>query len=208
MNQILPCLQKVATIFLLSSGLLPLTGCVTPGINDGKAVEKPVPLPPLPEWPKEEIEVAKIAAAALVMLEPGKFVHLNPQTKTPSFSQDPWVSMSRLEDSTLVSFQRKLQQHCLMPRSGLPSVMEVDWNGGLAKSLTPGHGGWTEYYGNNPSSQGYVEFSRVGLSEDGQQALIYIGHQKHWVEGSGKLLLMENRGLGWKIIDISHLWGT
>ena len=188
--------------------LFALSSCVTDGTTDGGDAQPTATadLPPLPDWPAEEAEVAKTAVRALIPLSEGQFVHALAHTRKPNFKQDPWMTMSRLEETTLISFQRKLNQHCLLPRGGWPTEIEVDFNDEVRQILSR-QTGWAGYYAEYPNSAGHVEFSRVGLSEDGRQAMIYVGYQKHWVEGTGKLLLLQDSGLGWKVIDVSHLWG-
>lgn len=188
--------------------LLALSGCVTDG-TPGGGDDQPragAELPPLPDWPAEEVEVAKVAVRALIPMTEDTFVHALAHTRKPNFTRDPWMTMSRLEETTLISFQRRLNQQCLLPRGGWPAEVEVDFNDQVRQILSR-ETGWTGYYAEFPNSAGYVEFSRVGLSEDGRQAMIYVGYQKHWVEGMGKLLLLQDSGLGWKVIDVSHLWG-
>ena len=195
-------------ILALASGVS-LSGCVTTG-GDPDADAKParVELPPLPELSAEEAEIAVAAIRKVVRLEPGEFLHVSPRIGPPKMRSNPFTDLGLLEESTATDFSRKLNQQCLMPSQGLPGDLIVDWTGEVSGFLQAGQTGWTGYYARNPDSKGHVEISRVGLSPDGGQALVYIGHQEHWVEGSGKLLLLQRSGSGWSVVDSIHLWGT
>ncbi|MEM7011975.1 MAG: hypothetical protein AAF585_10875, partial [Verrucomicrobiota bacterium] len=185
-----------------------LSGCETTG-GGGSSKPKRVALPPLPELSQEETSIALTAAQQFVKLQPGEFVHVNPSVRAPKLRTNPFTNLGVLEDTTANDFTRKLNQDCLMPEGGLASGFDVDWTGEVTGFLTGERGpGWTGYYQSHPQSKGYVEFSRVGISDDGGQALVYVGHQKGWGEGSGRILLLQRSGASWSIVDHVTLWGS
>lgn len=203
-------LTAILTLGLAAA--LTLSGCIGPKGGSGGAKPGPVEfakLPPLPELPDDEVDAALGAIAAVLDLTPGQFVHVNPQLKPASFQQDPYIDLGELEDSTARDFERKLRQACLFPKNTrLPAHAEIDWTGQIASYFGQGGAGWGEYFRDHADSAGYVELSRVGFSSDGNQALIYLGHQRDWTDGSGKLLLLRRQSGGWGLVDEVVLWGS
>lgn len=195
-------------ILALGAGI-GLSGCETTGGGGESAKPTRVALPPLPEMSQEELSIALTGARQFLKLQPGDFVHINPRVRAPKLRTNPFTNLGLLEDTTASDFTGKLRQECLMPERGIPDGFEVDWTGEVTGFLTGERGpGWTGYYEDYPLSKGYVEVSRVGISDDGGQALVYVGHQKGWGEGSGRILLLQRSGASWSINDHVTLWGS
>jgi hypothetical protein len=59
-----------------------------------------------------------------------------------------------------------------------------------------------------PSTVGAIGFSRVGFSQRGDQALIYVSDDRSDGTGAGFLFLLLRSGQGWQIVDSEVLWSA
>lgn len=64
--------------------------------------------------------------------------------------------------------------------------------------------GWDEFYRRHRG--GIYKVSRVGFSDDGQQALVVLGHQTHWTAGHGQLMLLRRKDGAWLCECATNLW--
>lgn len=66
--------------------------------------------------------------------------------------------------------------------------------------------GWDEFYQKYPDSQGAMTLSRVGFNREGDQALVYVGNQSHWLAGAGYYVLLARQDGAWVIQDNVMVW--
>lgn len=67
--------------------------------------------------------------------------------------------------------------------------------------------GWDEFYEIYPNSQGILKLSRVGLNNEVNQALLYVGNQQHWLSGKGYYIFLVKDDKGrWKVKDKLMVW--
>ena len=186
-----------------------LAGCAGNGVDTNGPEPAVVDLPPLPEMPARELDVAVAAVEAMFPADPGKYYHLNPRVVPPKLPGDPFMHFGRLQESTLADFGRKRSQACLAPPGyPYPPYLVLDRTDQVARNVASSEDGWNRYYASNPESQGYLEISRVGLSTDGRQALLYVGRQAGMMDGRGAMLLMEDDGIRWRVVSAVRLWGS
>lgn len=57
--------------------------------------------------------------------------------------------------------------------------------------------GWKTFYEKYPGSPGIITVSRVGLNRDRTLALLYLGNQRHWLNGEGRLHVLKKEGDVW-----------
>lgn len=65
---------------------------------------------------------------------------------------------------------------------------------------------WTNFYARFPGAQGMMEFSRVGFSEDGNVAVVYMGNQQGGLAGGGYNFVLEKGNSGWTIVAEVMTW--
>src|SRR5262249_35669690 len=65
---------------------------------------------------------------------------------------------------------------------------------------------WEQFREQFPQTRGTVEFSRVGLNESVDQALLYVGLQCHWLMGTGHYFLYQKGADGWEEAAMATAW--
>jgi hypothetical protein len=66
---------------------------------------------------------------------------------------------------------------------------------------------WKSFYKKFPKAEGYVEFSRVGFSKDGRQAVVEVGRRMGFLAGRGDLYVLEKTGNKWTIVNgMEGIW--
>jgi hypothetical protein len=65
---------------------------------------------------------------------------------------------------------------------------------------------WSEFYRRYPDSGGHIQFSDVGFSNSGDQALVYFVHWCGSLCGSGHYVLLEKRDKDWIVEHIGMMW--
>ncbi len=58
--------------------------------------------------------------------------------------------------------------------------------------------GWDRFY-QKYKSPGLLHFSRVGFDREKSQALLYVGHQQHWLAGSACYELLKKKNEVWTL---------
>jgi hypothetical protein len=86
------------------------------------------------------------------------------------------------------------QDYVLMPQD------EVDW------LLRKGGAEWTEFQASYPEARGLVNFSRVGFSASGNEALALMGVVCGDLCGSGGLYLLVKEEGSWKVQEALMEW--
>jgi hypothetical protein len=66
--------------------------------------------------------------------------------------------------------------------------------------------GWREFYRRYPGSSGIMHFSRVGLSSDMDEALLYVGFQRGPLSGGGALMLFRKSDGRWIVVETMNVW--
>jgi len=66
-------------------------------------------------------------------------------------------------------------------------------------------GGWEGFYQTYPNSHGLVGFSRIGINETGDQALLYASWNIHYLAGAGYMILLSRRKQ-WEIDQMEIVW--
>ena len=65
---------------------------------------------------------------------------------------------------------------------------------------------WHGFYERYPTANGILILSRVGLSTDGAQALVYFSHWCGSRSAHGDIVLFEKAGRRWRIVDRVNVW--
>jgi hypothetical protein len=66
--------------------------------------------------------------------------------------------------------------------------------------------GWKKFYELYPKSSGFWDLSPVGYSDDGLEALVYVGHHCGYLCGTGHLLLLAKENGTWVMENKTMLW--
>jgi hypothetical protein len=68
--------------------------------------------------------------------------------------------------------------------------------------------GWKLFRQKYPKVKtGILTFSRVGLSRDRTQAMVYMGYQSDWLNGLGQMLFLQKKPGGtWEVLYMADLW--
>ncbi len=67
--------------------------------------------------------------------------------------------------------------------------------------------GWDLFYGAHPGSPGFLVFSRpLWLTDDHDEALVYVAHATHWLSGQGRVLYMRRVGGTWTVVKSRTHW--
>lgn len=65
---------------------------------------------------------------------------------------------------------------------------------------------WKSFYLRFPDAAGLIGLSRIGLSENGGQALVYLSFSFGSLAGHGALFLLERRSGRWRIVAEHVVW--
>jgi len=66
--------------------------------------------------------------------------------------------------------------------------------------------GWKKFYELYPKSLGYTDFSTVGYSDNGLEALVYVSHHCGSLCGAGHLFPLASEGGIWVVRNHTTLW--
>ncbi len=66
--------------------------------------------------------------------------------------------------------------------------------------------GWDLFYAKYPKSQGIIWVSRPGFNNSMNQAILYIANRRHWLAGTGYLLLLTKQDGVWVVKDKLLVW--
>jgi hypothetical protein len=66
--------------------------------------------------------------------------------------------------------------------------------------------GWARFYKEHPNASGFWDFSAVGYTENGLEALVYMGHHCGGRCGTGKLVLLRKENGTWAVKNRLMLW--
>lgn len=97
---------------------------------------------------------------------------------------------------------RKNTSDCEFSIIGGPSLSHVliPTSECFGTSRSEGKDGWAMFYEKYPDSPGIIQLSRVGFSRDGSVAIVYMGNQRGWLAGSGRLRAYIKNNGHWEIM--------
>ena len=104
-------------------------------------------------------------------------------------------------------FQRNVRPSSLQTTAPVPKdwrVLAKETINKPFRSKSPD--GWEVFRQRYPDSNGSVRFSRVGFSDDGAQAIVYVDYRWGWVGGEGYLYVLQKSATGWQILYRDKLW--
>jgi hypothetical protein len=84
-----------------------------------------------------------------------------------------------------------------------PAFMSKEFTEKNFKDIT---NGWARFYKEHPNASGYWDFSAGGYSENGLEALVYIGHHCGGRCGTGNLVLLSKENGTWVVKNRLMLW--
>ena len=67
-------------------------------------------------------------------------------------------------------------------------------------------GDWEAFYKKYPKSSGLITLSRLGLSQNGDRALVYVSHQCGFLCGTGKYFSLQKDDGRWKVLQEYMRW--
>ena len=94
----------------------------------------------------------------------------------------------------------------LATRFGDPNSYQMVSRDEIESLFKKGQDGWDKCYKKYPNAGGFWEFSRPGLNDNGDEALMYVGHHCGWLCGTGHLFLVRKQGETWKVVNRLMLW--
>ena len=115
------------------------------------------------------------------------------------YSEIPDLDLGTLED-----YNQKNQNS--IPFGRIPGISSKQFllsNREFQNFLT--QGGWNLFYSRFPEANGLVGMSDIGLSEDGQQALLYFSQFCGYLAGVGQMVLLIKNN-NWQIAKIITVW--
>lgn len=87
---------------------------------------------------------------------------------------------------------------------GIPRTQPID--AAALDKILAGDDWWDDFYSRYPGTAGFVAVSLPVLSEDRQQALIYVAHSCDGLCGAGNLFVLQRTAGGWRIIADEMMW--
>jgi len=192
------------TIFLFLA-LLTLTACTGPST--------PVPQTAAPPVDLEEQAVF----AALLQLRFGSatnlVIHASTATDAEGVANTETVlqyvlkNTHGLEADTLNSFRtRNATMTLLSSDMNLGASYVLLGQSDLNQIFAPNQDGWQVFYERFPNAPGIISFSRVGFNARFDQALVYLGIQSQWLNGSGHYFLLQKTKGSWSIDQVVQTW--
>ena len=94
----------------------------------------------------------------------------------------------------------------IRPDMDLGSPYTLLSQAGRSKIFGQNQSGWEIFYNRYPQAPGITTLSRVGFNATFDQALVYIGTQSNWLDGSGYYILLKNGQAGWAIDQQVMVW--
>ena len=66
--------------------------------------------------------------------------------------------------------------------------------------------GWDVFYARHPGAAGFTGLSRASFNGDSTEAIMYVGHHAHWLNGRGDVLRLQRIGGRWTVTDRRVVW--
>lgn len=142
----------------------------------------------------------------------GKKIIISDQTDVSQKADNaPWgfrsPSKQRPLAETIKNFDARMTSPChlqaLLKTKLSASLVSAD---DLSKIFKKRGDGWQRFYARYPGAGGYWTFSTVGYSENGEEALVYVGHHCGSLCGTGHLFLLAKENGTWIVKNRTMLW--
>jgi len=113
-----------------------------------------------------------------------------------------------LDPSVFTSFETRNQERAPIDKDRFGDIsVELISERQVDEYFQPDPGkGWSRFYEDHPLAQGILLLSRVGVSADGRQALVYAGDQWDFLAGTGDFYMLERSQSGWTIKKRLNIW--
>jgi hypothetical protein len=119
-------------------------------------------------------------------------------------SEEKYLQIPGLDPETLEDFNQRNQNSIPFERIPGTSLEQILLSSQEFQEILV-QGGWELFYTRFPKSAGLVGMSDLGLSEDGNQALLYFSQYWYYLAGAGQLVfLIKNKD--WQIAKIVTVW--
>jgi hypothetical protein len=82
-------------------------------------------------------------------------------------------------------------------RLAVKLISQEELNSTFAPKVEGKPDGWDIFYAKYPNCPGIITLSRVGFSRDGNVAMLYVGLQSHWINGSGRIHVLRKQDRKW-----------
>lgn len=129
---------------------------------------------------------------AFTVVEPMTACHILPEDIRKSPRGRKHLQRS-LGQSILPLFDELIRKNKEAVRLSLKSSPEdgylIDYDGRFAKYFDQEGGGWEKWYEDNPQAHGSTRVSLPVYDQDTRLVLIYVVTARHWLSGSGYLIL-------------------
>lgn len=110
-------------------------------------------------------------------------------------------AIAGLDSTTLRNYARANQSRRPACRA-LPSGMDVV----LISDTSSYTDNWSEFYLHYPGTAGMTSTSGIGISDDGHEALLLLGHDCGSLCGRKSIVILRRSVYGWQIAFSSLLW--
>lgn len=122
-----------------------------------------------------------------------------------------WGFRSRSKQSplpeTIRNFNSRAKYTCHLEAGFTAKIpLTLAASDALTKIFKKRGDGWKRFYALYPNSSGYWGFSNVGYSDNGQEALVFVGHHCGWLCGTGHLFLLAKEDGAWVVKNRVMLW--
>jgi len=112
-----------------------------------------------------------------------------------------------LEADTVKNFRERNATTTLLASDMNLGVSYVLLNQGeLDQIFALNQDGWQVFFERYPNSPGLLSLSRVGFNARFDQALVYLGIQSQWLNGSGHYFLLSEVKGSWSIDQMVQTW--
>jgi hypothetical protein len=101
--------------------------------------------------------------------------------------------------------EANLSQAALQQRFGLPLPYQLVV-GSTLDSIIHDIADWPQYYKQYPGAQGFLTFSRVGFSPDGEQAMFYVTNHCGGKCATGSFVVARKRDAKWAVVKEVIFW--
>jgi hypothetical protein len=115
-------------------------------------------------------------------------------------------SLTTLSPDTLRDFLGRNQQGYLLNGPFDVGVEVTLLSDEKLKEMFRDDQGWDRFYEQFPHTPGIVTLSRVGFNATHDQALVYVGNQRHWLAGAGYYVLFTLKDGEWTLEQDVMVW--
>jgi hypothetical protein len=197
--------NKILTILLLSSLLFPYQS----GGNENE-IEYTVYTDFIKQTRWDRLELYKIKSPSYVIHHVTHDLTISPDSKSPWIISDRVIKeLPELQTSTIESFTKVNIQTSNLDASSFDKLNVILITDEEEKEyFGPDGTWWPGFYRTYPNSQGILTLSRVGISSDRKQALLYYHNQWDGKAGIWAIVLLYHDGTKWLIKKEIPLWAS